>query len=300
MPAKILDHNIKKLSYSVRARQYSHTGDRVRVPLNRNGLYKIWLIGNPCRLFVNDATITCHQPVLFFANPLVSYAYDSLHAKRSGYWCVFTKEFLAANDPAGRLRAYPALDPANTMLIFPDPHQLTLVNTLFRQLTAAVDSRYPFKNDMILNYIQLLVFEGMKGPMQSPPAKKGFTQSPPAPQTDAATRITRQFLQLLQSQFPIQSPDRPMPLQKPGDFARQLAIHVNHLNDMVRTTTGQTTTQHLAAARIAEAKALLRHSNWTIAAIGECLGFTYAHHFNRFFKKNTGFTPAIYRTKRIL
>ncbi|HVU94409.1 MAG TPA: helix-turn-helix domain-containing protein [Puia sp.] len=288
MPVKIVDHNVKRLSYSVNARQYSSAGDRVTVPFNRNGLYKIWLIHNPCRLFINDEIIVCQRPVLFFANPLVSYAYDSLQDQRSGYWCVFTKEFLATHDPFGRMRNYPALAPAHAMLVFPEPEQLAAISILFRQLTAAIDAPFTFRNEMIVNYIQALLFEGMK------------TDQFPPPQPDAATRITRQFLQLLQSQFPIHSPERPMPLQKPGDFARRLSIQVNHLNATIRTTTGQTTTQHIANSKIAEAKSLLRHSDWTIAAIGESLGFNYPNHFNRFFKQNTGSTPLQYRTKRIL
>jgi len=238
-------------------------------------------------LVINDELIVCKRPVLFFANPLVSYAYDSLQNKRWGYWCVFTKEFLAANDTLGRFRTYPELAPAGTMLLFPEPEQLEVIRMLFGQLTAAVNTRFTFSNEMIFNYIQLLLFEGMKG----------GTQSAPAGHPDAAARITRQFLQLLESQFPIQSPDRPMQLRTPTDFARHLAIHVNHLNTMVRNTTGQTTTQHIAAAKIAEAKALLRHSNFTIGAIGEGLGFNYPNHFNRFFKQNSGLTPFAYRTK---
>lgn len=287
MPTKIFGHNVKKLSYSVNAKQYSFAGDRVSVPLNRNGWYKIWLIGNPCRLVINDELIICKRPVLFFANPLVSYAYDSLQNKRWGYWCVFTKEFLAANDTLGRLRTYPELAPDSTMLLYPEPKQLAVVRMLFRQLTAAVNARFAFSNEMVFNYIQLLIFEGMKG----------VTPSAPAGHPDAAARITRQFLQLLESQFPIQFPDRPMELRTPADFAHRLAIHVNHLNTILRNITGQTTTQHIAAAKIAEAKALLRHSNFTIGAIGESLGFNYPNHFNRFFKQHCGLTPLAYRTK---
>lgn len=286
MPVKIFDHNVKKLSYSVNAKQYSYTGNQVKVPLNRNSWYKIWLIENPCRLIINDELIICERPVLFFANPLVNYAYESLHDKRWGYWCVFTKEFLAVNDPSGRIRAYAELALASTMLLFPEPEQLAVVSLLFAQLTAAVNAPFAFSNEMIINYIQLLIFEGMKGAIQSAPAG----------QPDAAARITRQFLQLLESQFPIQSPTRPMQLRKPLDFARRLAIHVNHLNATVRNMTGQTTTQHIAAAMTAEAKALLRHSDLSIGAIGDCLGFDYNNHFNRFFKQHTGLTPLAYRT----
>lgn len=287
MPARIFDHNVKKLSYSVNAKEYSDADGRVTVPLNRSRWYKIWLIANPCRLVVNDETIVCERPVLFFANPLVSYAYDSLDGNRKGYWCVFTSEFLAAGDPSGRLRAYPELTQGSTILLFPEPEQLAIITMLFSQLTAAVRDSFAFSNDMVFNYIQLLIFEGMKGRMRTIPA------APP----DAGARITRQFLQLLQDQFPIDLPHRPMQLCKPLDFARRFAIHVNHLNATVRNITGQTTTQHIAAAKIAEAKALLRHSDMTIADIGEALGFDYHNHFNRFFKQHTGSTPFAYRMK---
>jgi len=290
MPVKVFDHNVKKLSYSVNARGYSYAGDRVQVPMNRNGWYKIWLIGNPCRLLIDDEPIVCDRPVLFFANPLVSYAYDSLQDRRWGYWCVFTKEFLTANDSAGRLRAHPELAPAGTMLLFPEPAQLAVIKMLFRELTAAVNAGFPFKNEMIFSYIQLLLFEGIKGALQPAPPR------PP----DAAARIARQFLQLLANQFPIQSPDHPMPLRKPADFASHLAIHVNHLNAAVRNLTGRTTTQHIDDAKISEAKALLRHSDFTIGTIGGSLGFDYPNHFNRFFKRHTGLTPLAYKTKAIL
>ena len=290
MPTKIFGHNVKNDSYSVNAKEYSCAGDRVTVPLNRNRWYKIWLIGNPCRLVINDKVIVCKQPALFFANPLVNYSYDSLQDKRWGSWCIFTKEFLAANDPLGRFRDYPEMAAASTMLLFPEQEQLALIRMLFGQLTAAINVRYTFSNEMIFNYIQLLVFEAMKG----------GAQSVSGGQPTAASRITRQFLQLLEGQFPTLLPDQPIQLRTPADFARRLSIHVNHLNTMIRDSTGQTTTQHIAAAKIAEAKTLLRLDNLSIGAIGERLGFDYPNHFNRFFKRNTGLTPLEYKSKAIL
>jgi len=283
MPARIFNHDVKKLSYSVNAKKYFYADGRVTVPTSRNRWYKIWLIANRCRLVVNDEAIVCERPVVFFANPFASYAYDSLDGDRSGFWCVFTQDFLAANDPSGRLRAYPELARGSSMLLFPEPKQLAVVSMLFSQLTAEVNARFAFSNEMVFNYIQLLLFEGMKGAMPS------ARTAPP----DAKARITREFLQLLQDQF---SP-RPMHLRRPLDFARSLSIHVNHLNATVRNTTGQTTSQHIAAAKLAEAKALLRHSEMSIGDIGESLGFDYPNHFNRFFKLNTGLTPLAYRTK---
>ena len=82
---------------------------------------------------------------------------------------MFTKEFLAVNDPSGRIRAYAELAPASTMLLFPEPEQLAVVSLLFAQVTAAVNAPFAFNNEMIINYIQLLIFEGMKGAIQSAP-----------------------------------------------------------------------------------------------------------------------------------
>lgn len=290
MPPTLFTHNGKRLATAVNARQYKYEGDHVQVPLSRNGFYKIWLIENNCRIHVNDEDYISKGPVLFIANPLVSYAYDSLQKRRSGYWCIFTNEFLTANDPSGRLRSLPALDPAYAAVIFPRPEQLAIINGLFQQLTEAIQSKFAFRDAMVFSYIQLLLFEGMKAAERSTPIR----------QSDAATRITHQFLQLLEKQFPIPSPDRPIKLGKPGDFAAPLAVHINHLNAMVRKTTGQTTTQHIATRKIAEAKVLLRHTDWTIADIATGLGFDYPNHFNEFFRRNTGTTPLNYRKKPIL
>jgi len=290
MPSKLFNHNVKKVPWTVNARRYSYDGDHVQVPFNRNRFYKIWLIENPCRLQVNDKTYVCNEPVLFFASPLTGYAYDSLQQRRSGYWCAFTTDFLATGDPSGKIRLQHALDPAYAAVIFPAPGQMDVIKFLFRQLTEAVKGEFIFRDVMIFNYVQLLIFEGMKG----------LTGSLPAQKADAAVRITRLFLQLLDRQFPVQSPLRPMKLGKPVDFARCLAIHVNHLNDMVRKVTGLTTSEHITARKIAEAKVLLHHSDWTIADISAGLAFSYPNHFNTFFSRNTGTTPLQYRKMRNL
>lgn len=42
---------------------------------------------------------------------------------------------------------------------------------------------------------------------------------------------------------------------------------------------------------IHEAKALLLHTNWSVADIAYALGFEYSTYFNNFFKKKTGQIP---------
>lgn len=144
-----------------------------------------------------------------------------------------------------------------------------------------MNSTYLYKYDVIRNYVNLMIHEGMK--MQ--PALSDVQHN------NAAARITSLFLELLERQFPIDSPHFVLKLRKASDFAENLSVHVNHLNNAVRDVTGKTTTAHITDRIVNEAKALLRHTNWSIADIGFCLGFEYPSYFNNFFKKNVGVTP---------
>jgi AraC-like DNA-binding protein len=82
-------------------------------------------------------------------------------------------------------------------------------------------------------------------------------------------------------------------------FATQLSVHVNYLNKAVKSVTGKTTTELIAAHLVKEAGSLLQHTIWDIAQIGYCLGFEHASNFNTFFRKMTGETPKHFREQRL-
>jgi AraC family transcriptional activator of pobA len=100
---------------------------------------------------------------------------------------------------------------------------------------------------------------------------------------------------LLERQFPIETPSQRFSMRSAKDFAEKLAVHVNHLNRSVKETTGKTTTDIITQRLLAEAKSLLKHTDWNVSEIGYCLGFEEAAHFNNFFKKQTAYTPGSFR-----
>lgn len=284
MAKKTKDHTIDDI---VNAQQYQYTGERISIPLRRNDFYKIWLIESEGRLLFDDKDILIDKPALFFTNPLVPYAYESLSETRSGYWCVFKKEFLNTFEINRNMRASPLFNAANVDVYFLDQEQLATVKALFNMLITQVNSSSAFKEDIIRNYIYLLIYEGLKN--------KGVSSSDHF--IYPANRITNSFLALLEKQFPIQSPEQPLQYRKASDFASRLAVHVNHLNHVVKEVTGHPTTSIIAERIMNEAKALLKHSDWNIADIAYALGFEYPNHFNSYFKKHEGVTPASYRNK---
>jgi AraC-like DNA-binding protein len=112
---------------------------------------------------------------------------------------------------------------------------------------------------------------------------------------DANTRLTAVFSELLERQFPIESPSQQFALRSAKDFAEQLNVHVNHLNRAIKLSTGKTTTGQISERLAREAKALLKHTNWNIAEISYSLGFEEPAHFNHFFKRHTSMTPSAFR-----
>jgi AraC-like DNA-binding protein len=108
-------------------------------------------------------------------------------------------------------------------------------------------------------------------------------------------RISLLFLELLERQFPIDDNHQKINLRSASDFAKQLNIHINHLNRSVKVTTSKTTSQIIAGRILQESKILLKQSAWNVSEIAYALGFTEVTHFNNFFKKHVNLNPLKFR-----
>jgi AraC family transcriptional regulator, transcriptional activator of pobA len=78
-------------------------------------------------------------------------------------------------------------------------------------------------------------------------------------------------------------------------YSKELNIHPNYLNAIVKRVSGLTAKQMIQDKIVLTAKALLIQSNLSVKEIAYKLGYEEATHFSSFFKKNTGFTPLQYK-----
>ena len=113
--------------------------------------------------------------------------------------------------------------------------------------------------------------------------------------SSANERISALFTELLERQFPIESPLQKMKLRAPAEFANNLAVHTNHLNRALKDSLGKTTSQLISDRIQQEARILLKHTDWQVNQIGYCLGFEEPSHFISFFKKRADATPRSFR-----
>jgi AraC family transcriptional activator of pobA len=261
--------------------RYAASGGRELTPYSRRDYYKISVVTGKSRLHYADRSIDIDRPALVFSNPLVPYSFESNVTDRIGYMCIFTEAFLKVDSRMENLQRSTLFKPGSDKVFFLDEPLLESVIKIYEDMLAELASDYVFRYDVIRNYVNLLIHISLKmQPAFSPSAYAG-----------AATRIATLFMELLERQFPIESTDRELKLKKAGDFAKSLSIHVNHLNHAVREVTGKSTSIHISERIVNEAKALLKHTDWSVSAIAFSLGFEYPTYFNNFFKKNTGVTP---------
>ncbi|WP_232325974.1 helix-turn-helix domain-containing protein [Spirosoma montaniterrae] len=254
-------------------------------PYTRRDFYKIVLSTGHLVIHYADRSIEMEGTSLFFANPHVPYSVERLTDVQKGISCVFSEEFLKPNDRSESLLQSPLFRIGGTPVFLLNDAQKETITPIFQKMLAEQDTDYAFKGELIRTYINLIIHETLK--LQP---SEGFVK----PQ-NAASRIATLFLELLERQFPIESPNKPLTLRTAQDYALRLSVHVNHLNRAVKEVTGRPTTAHIAERVISEAKALLQHTDWSISEIAYGLGYDYPTYFNNFFKKMTGTSPKTFR-----
>jgi len=81
------------------------------------------------------------------------------------------------------------------------------------------------------------------------------------------------------------------------DLARTMFISRTHLAKRFKEETGKTLSDYILTEKTEEAKRLLKHTDKSLSAISEYLGFSSQSHFARVFKKYADITPSEYREK---
>lgn len=250
----------------------------------RREFYKISLLRGKGVYHYADKSVEVSGSTLIFFNPTVPYTFEMFSENSTGYFCIFREAFFTERIRGG-IKDLPMFVRGNRPSYALTKTQDQHVSQIFEKMLEEIRSDYKYKYDLIRNYIMEMVHYALK--MQ--PTEHLYAH------TDANARITTVFTELLERQFPIETPSQRFTLRSAGDFAKQLSLHVNHLNRAIRTTTGKTTTDHILERILIEAKALLTHTNWNISEISYCLGFEEPAHFNHFFKKHTNATPSTFR-----
>jgi AraC family transcriptional regulator, transcriptional activator of pobA len=247
--------------------------------------YKISLIKGKNLVEFAGKTVMIEKQGILFASPKIPYRYAPQGKKQAGYFCVFTKEFLSKSKTGLLIDEFPIYQHSSDFVYQLNDQEYAEMETIFKKMDKELSSDYAFKYDLLRNYVLELIHTGQKlQPIESMSIV-----------TNAASRISSLFIELLERQFPIESNSQIIQLKAPLDFARTLGVHINHLNKVLKETTGRNTTEIINGRITEEAKILLKQTQWNITEIAFSLGFDEVAHFSKFFKKLTGLSPLKFR-----
>jgi AraC family transcriptional regulator, transcriptional activator of pobA len=255
------------------------------MPYNRRAYYKISLISGRNRAEYADKVIDIEKNALLFATPKVPYHWLPQDIHQAGYFCIFTDEFLIPSKSGVVLDELPIFKAGGYPVFQLSDEETVEIDAIFAKMYRELSADYAYKYDLLRNYVLELIHYGQK--LQ--PASALY------PSHTASSRVSSLFVELLERQFPIESPRQKLRLRNAKDYADRLSVHVNHLNKVLKESMGKTTTDIISRRLIQEAKILLKQTDWSVSEIAYCLGFEEVAHFSNFFKKQTALAPLKFR-----
>lgn len=259
-------------------------------PYNRRDYYRVSLIIGKGIFQYGNQTFYIDQPSLFFPSLNVPYTWECDDVIQEGYSCLFNQEFFNGNSELQFFKKTSLFKEWGAPLVVLTEEQAQLAMLYFEQIYKLNNSSYPFRCSGIKSNLASILHLALQHRMED----VSMNDLP------ANIRLYRMFDELLNKQFPVDSPAYPLELKTASDFADHLNVHVNHLNSSVKSVTNLTTTQIIKERMLEESKSLLKYTNWDIAEVGYTLGFEQPSHFNNFFKKHTSTSPLQFKKALII
>src|ERR1700683_3247975 len=108
------------------------------------------------RSFETDNTI------LFFGNPHIPYSCEILSTTNEGYASLFTEDFLKLSERSEGLLQSPLFQIGGTPILAINKEQKKNLAAIFQKMIAEQESDYLYKDELIRNYISLVIHEALK------------------------------------------------------------------------------------------------------------------------------------------
>ena len=231
------------------------------------------------RFYHGDKCFEVCQPSILFSEPFSPYAWEA--SDEPCYMLLFDDDFL---EDEGRA-ALSALREKKIPIWLISRDNKAYFSTILGRMYDAFQSKKKQDTMLLKNYLSIILYE----------ISRLSTQTDVQCHKSAAQRLAELFLNLLDSQFPLNLKMGKPILTTPSQYADRLCVHVNHLNKVIKGVTGKTTSETIAGRIIDEAIRLLQNTDLSIGEIGELLGFEGVASFSKFIRKNTGHCPKEYR-----
>ena len=177
---------------------------------NRRDYFKISLMSGRSRVEYADKVIDIEEHALLFASPKVPYHWLPKDVNQAGHFCIFTDDFLTPAKSSIALDELPIFKSGGYPVFQVSGEEAKAIAFIFSKMHKELSSAYTYKYDLLRNYILELIHYGQK---LQPATPLDFAHN-------ASVRVTSLFFELMERQFPIESPRQKLILRTANDYAR--------------------------------------------------------------------------------
>lgn len=129
---------------------------------SRKDFCKICLTTGKSNIHYADRSFEEDGTVLFFGNPHIPYSWETLSTSYIGYTVLFSEAFFKESDRSESLQHSTLFKIGGTPILKIEEQQSTFLNTIFQKMIEEQKSEYAYKDDLIRNYINLIIHEALK------------------------------------------------------------------------------------------------------------------------------------------
>lgn len=201
------------------------------------------------------------------------------------YHIALSESFLKENVHPAIFEEFPFLLTDSHAATSVSPGMFAEFEHLYQQLAREYQAHSPFRPQLLghLLAVLLLKFREYCWPEAN------------LPPDGRSAAIVRHFQRALEQHYRAPSSDVARSAFRAQDYAEAQHLHPAYLAQVIKNSTGKPISAWIAEKTVAEAKARLRHTQFTIKELSHQLGFAEPAHFSNYFKKHTGLTPTQYR-----
>lgn len=220
-------------------------------------------------------------PCVFFMSPGQAHKIEFSH-DIEGFIFIFTAEFYLINlSNQNRLIEFPfffTIRQDNPPLALKDTNDVVFLEGLFRKGIAEMQKGKGYPIELLRSLLDLILTTSAALYKSDENILKGKGHI-----------VVKKFFQLVEENY-----QKNLSVTQ---YADKMALTSNHLTQTVNQLTGKTSSQIIKSKQILEIKRLLVHTNLSVTEIAQRLNFPDQSYFAKFFKRETGMSPKLYRTK---
>jgi hypothetical protein len=116
------------------------------MPYNRRAYYKISIISGRNKAEYADKVVDIEKNALLFATPKIPYNWVPLDDNQSGYFCIFTDEFLIHSKSGVVLDDLPIFRPGGYPIFLVTDEEAAEIGFIFSKMYKEISSDYVFKH----------------------------------------------------------------------------------------------------------------------------------------------------------